>query len=97
MSDFEKKASGTYKRARIHGWIKNYIWLKKGVRLHKKNKKDVCHKEALKYNTIDDFIANSPKYYQLAKKNDWLKNYPWLVCKNEKITNRITAKTRVKI
>ena len=97
LKDFEKKASGAYKRARIHGWIKNYIWLQKGVRLHKNNKEDVCHKEALKYDTIDDFIANSPRYYQLAKKNDWLKNYPWLVCKNEKMANRITAKTRVKI
>lgn len=36
------------------------------------NDKELCRKEALKYNNISDFITKSSAAYQSAKKNNWL-------------------------
>lgn len=39
--------------------------------------RDLCYKEAKEYNSKKEFRKHKPSCYDVAKKNDWLKEYAW--------------------
>lgn len=39
---------------------------------------DTCYEEAKKYTSRSEFKRNNQRAYEVARKNDWLKNYVWL-------------------
>ena len=47
--------------------------------LKRKWTKDECYKEAKKYSTLKDFRKKSPTAYNVSLKNNWDKEYTWLV------------------
>lgn len=46
--------------------------------------KDLCYDEAKKYSSKTQFRTHRPSCYDVAKKNDWLKDYTWF----EKVNNK---------
>lgn len=74
ISDYQKKSKSSYNTALKNGWIdevcshmrrcksKNGYW----------NDKEICKKEALKYNSISELHKNCWSAYNYSKINGWL-------------------------
>lgn len=77
--EFKKNSPGAYWAANRNKWMKDYTWFKRPEAYNKKWTESVCETEAKKYNTTKEFMINSPRAYSAASKNNWLKNYTWLV------------------
>lgn len=76
-NEFRKKSQFAYNVARKNGWLDDYTWF---VELHKPNgywDYDKCKEEANKYTSKVDFKKKSPSAYNVALKNNWIKDYNW--------------------
>lgn len=73
--EMENKNQSAYHRAKKMGWLKDYTWFTQKKPNGYYNNYDICHEEALKYNTIKEFEKGCPSGYNWAKKNGWL--YEW--------------------
>ena len=81
--DFKKGKFAAYKSACKNGWLKEMGWFKKQTASNKKWYRDNVFEESKKYKTRSEFERNSSGAYDVARKNCWLDEMPWL--KNEKI------------
>lgn len=76
--EFRKNALGAFVAAKKNGWIDDYTWLEttqkpSGYWIYER-----CYNEALKYQTLRDFIKNGGGAYGAAKRNGWLEDFKWL-------------------
>ena len=76
-TEFARKASSAYVKAKKSGWIDDYFWFKEDN--HKKWTRDTCYKEAKKYRTKGEFCEGNHTAYQIASNNKWLDDYFWFI------------------
>ena len=80
-SEFEEQSQSAYDVARRNGWLKDYIWLVDGHKKYGDEKRiwdyDSCLLEAKKYATKTEFQRNSAGAYNVARKNNWMRDYIW--------------------
>ena len=79
--DFQcgKGSSGAYSVARKNGWLNDYIWFASVPKPSSYWTYERCRQEALKYKKNSDFNANSKRAYIIARENNWLKDFDWLI------------------
>ena len=80
---FKKEKYAAYKSACKNGWLDEMSWFRKQTAYNKKWYRDNVFEESKKYKTRSGFERNSSGAYDVARKNGWLDEMPWL--KNEKI------------
>lgn len=67
-----RNSSGAYKSATINGWLSD-ITSHMDVKVRKNYwTKELCHEEALKYDTKNKFKINSPAAYGFAYRNGFI-------------------------
>lgn len=80
-SEFKEQSQSAYDVARRNGWLKDYTWLVDGHKKYGDEKRiwdyDSCSLEAKKYATRSEFQRNSAGAYNVARKNNWMKDYTW--------------------
>ena len=84
-TDFQKGECGTrpYKVACANGWLDDYVWFSQDYKPAGYWTYEKCREEAMKYEYMADFDHNSPSAYVIARKNDWIKEYDWLIKKKK--------------
>ena len=86
--EFYSECKVAYTIASKHGWLKDYIWLKRDKLPNGFWTKEMTYREAKKYSTKKEFRRNSPGAYNAACKNSWLQEYDWFhAAANEKKWN----------
>lgn len=75
---FAKGCPSAYNKARIEGWLDEYVWLK--PQRHEKGywTEARCESVARSYQHMYDFQTENLGAYNAAKRNGWLKKYTWL-------------------
>ncbi len=75
---FAKGCPSAYNKARLKGWLDEYVWLK--PQRHEKGywTEARCESIARSYQRMYDFQTENYGAYNAAKRNGWLKNYTWL-------------------
>ena len=83
--ELKSKNNAAYNVARKNDWLKDYNWFVDGHKKtwEKKRKwtKESCYQEALMFSSRSEFQKNSNSAYNVAWKNNWLKNYTWFISK----------------
>lgn len=77
--EFKTNNSGAYAAAIKYNWIEKFTWFKRPDSYNKIWTEEKCYEEAQKYEYLKDFRIHSLGAYSAALKNDWLKNYTWLI------------------
>ena len=81
-ANFEHKYPQAYKISKSNKWINDYTWFRSGREVrwdnNRKHTYESCYAEAKKYTKLTDYYYNSKISYNVAKKNNWLKDYTWL-------------------
>lgn len=71
--EFQKLDNGAYAAAFRNNWIDEIcIHMSLRIKPHNYWTKELCHTEALKYDTLKDFTNKSGGAYKAAIKNNWL-------------------------
>lgn len=82
-SDFAKGSKSAYAVSCKNGWINDFNWwkdgLKRGTDKHIKWNAETCRREALKYNSRNEFKHGNNSAYNVARKNGWIDDYDWLI------------------
>lgn len=78
-----KKYSTSYKTACDNGWIKDYTWFESGQKPNGYWDYDRCMECALKCKNYSEFAKKYPSAKTAARKNGWIKDYPWYKGKKE--------------
>lgn len=79
-----KGASCAYKTARKEGWLGDYTWFKTSPKENGFWTKEQCYKEAKKYRYLVEFRHESASAYTIARRENWLDSYTWLIKKRKK-------------
>ena len=74
-TNYTNEATLAYK----HGWISEYTWLEREKKANGYWDYDKCLEAAKDCKTLREFIDRYSRAYEVARKNDWLKDYTWLV------------------
>lgn len=84
-SEFQygKGASCAYKIARKEGWLSDYTWFKASPKENGYWTKEQCYKEAKKYKYLVEFRHESASAYTIARRENWLDSYTWLIKKKK--------------
>ncbi len=75
--DFKKYSVGAYNVAYKNNWLCEMEWLKRPISSKLKWTKNLVFEEGKKYTKLTDFIKNSSRAYEVARKNGWLKEMNW--------------------
>lgn len=75
--DFQKKYPQGYCIARIHGWLKDYVWFKHPRKDMGYWDYEHCKEEAKKYRTRKEFRDGCARAYSVALNNKWIDDYGW--------------------
>lgn len=81
---YGKGASCAYKMARKEGWLNDYTWFKQSPKENGFWSKEQCYKEAKKYQYLVEFRHESASAYTIARRENWLNSYTWLIKKRKK-------------
>ena len=81
FKEFKKGSIGAYFAAKKHGWFDEITWLK-----YEKNKskpkgywtKERVFEESKKYTSRSEFRKGSCVAYEVARKNNWWDDMPWI-------------------
>ena len=97
-SEFKKGNISAYQVARKNDWLKEYEWLTSLCKPDGFWNYETCYQEAKKYTTRSEFSKGSSGAYNVARKNDWLKEYEWLIslCKPNGFWNYDNCKEEAK-
>ena len=72
-------SAGAYEVARSNGWLDSYTWFEE---LQKPNgywdNYDNCYLAASECKNKTEFAKKHNRAYVIAKKNGWIRDYPWL-------------------
>ena len=72
ISDWANGSSASYTQARKNGWYDECITHMKNQRIRLDSwTKELCHAEALKYKTKNEWIKNNNNSYRAARANGW--------------------------
>lgn len=87
IKDFNKRSPSAYYRAKVEGWLDEYVWL---VRFNVDSTKpkwtyESCYEEAKKYKIKHHFKLKSSGAYNKARAEGWLDEYTWLSTLKTKI------------
>lgn len=85
--EFRKYCNVVYNSARKNGWLDEMYWFTRPSVHNKKWYRENVFAEARKYNTRDEFRKGCISAYQVARKNGWLDEMPWLKDKRLDIIN----------
>ena len=76
--EYQNGNQSSYYAAKVNEWLDEFTWLERRIRPSGYWNHEHCFEEAKKYQLLRDFRYNSQRAYQVAKKNDWIKEYTWL-------------------
>ena len=80
-NEFQEKNAVAYSYTHKNGWMDDCVWFVNGYKIMGKRKTkwtyDTCYKEAQKYKTKVELEKNNGTVYNLAQKNNWMKDYTW--------------------
>ena len=86
LSEFKKSNGGAYEASRINKWLNDYTWFIDTKRLLSERLKrdskwtyEKCYELAQTCKTISEFRGKSSRAYVVAKQQDWVKDYVWIV------------------
>lgn len=77
LKDFIKQSVSAYDKAIKYGWLKDYVWLKRGRQHTNIRTLEECKEIASKYTCQKDFRKNDSKIYHYCKSKGWLKEIKW--------------------
>ena len=85
LKDFAENSKGAYKVALKHGWLQDYVWLKRKITDIEWNYEN-CYNEAKKYKSRSEFKQKSYAAYRSSYNNGWIVDYTWFTRPNSKWT-----------
>lgn len=96
-SEFIKKYSRAYTKAKENGWLKDYTWFNiKRVNPNRKWFYDNVVEESKKYKTRKEFCIGSRGAYKVAVANGWIDSFDWFEDTRSVLSKAIKAAKKYK-